>query len=1079
MPKKQKYKSEDLKKTKPYFTEIASGRSVNITEELDADELRFQVETDPQRLADRLNEDAPIYELALSDNDLQTMLQEAFPDHVRPDADTRRERQLLQERLSREIHSMYMKHNMVLKAYQDRTKQLERQITSAFLFTDFSPEGLAEARDYLRAFESDSTEAQAEALIGMLQKVARIDLTQLDPGKTETYENHLADVMQVAQVGAEAQKYFAFFRQKAPEKLEDPRLQEFLRKANAMYELSGVLKPGLDLLCSSLYPELGFWENPAVADLDTERPAMLHPEDAPGDYAWDDQTEVESTVGEKYIDADGFTQKDGSAYSYLKQAVWVKNMASPLMDRNRTMQERLDAFDRMDDHFQIKQYRKNAPAAQPARTPQLLPKIGVIPLENTETQRLLDDYLYRNGAEGIPQFHPGLPGDVSRLYVKNDRGVFVPACMQGQSRLTESQVRDVLTTSGKYLCFPAGETAPQIFENGKLTKVEKPEALKLGDEAKNRMQKMPAELLEREKQVRKLERAAFSLNRVEQMEKAVFGPSLTDRGSEEGRNYQQVLVDLLAKRPGTEYPDVGGRLSEKDITALTMLSIARPDVNGGKYPTGTPEGNAYGGFSMLVNDFYIQRKNSNTNYFTEWAVSGRQAMATALDRFVKADGDPAALASTVVKGIGVLNLACKNRLQLEGASLAELIPALRVTELLETRPELLAAARTYAESHGVAQQFESDWKECRASAGLFRTMRAGMEAERTLLETSITAVEKDGWVTVEKTEPPKEAVQQARLSSFLKEEYKDYVNRTSLKLGDQQDAIVSEMVEKTAQYQGEEQVKATSGYQAMMDMLLLEEPLSPATQLAYLHEGGLEALNRVVEGAGTPLETEKVLGTLEDYGLIPKAGENAEAFDYDRAISDFNVKYAGSFAPSKDAEAKYKAFAEEYGLEYEDLRDLAANKGISMDEYIRRATAENRRETMTGLEDVKERLRDDKIRELSPEMMCSTFKELNYISATNTDDLKTLGQCETLMNRLYMHMVAYEKLNPEFLQVKDKHLRRQDYLDARDTVRRGVVAVQKLTGRYRGKDAQKDLLPDVPELQVPKKPVPQRGGPSL
>ena len=1054
MPKKQVLSTE-LVNNRGAFSERAANRAIKIIDEMDPEELRYRIETEPEKLVKEINQDAPIYELGLSSRYVRQLREDAFPGIPEPDAKTKRQRQKDQESLSEKVHNIFTLHMAIFDAYHDPAAQHPRFASQMPIFSDTSPEGLQRAAEYIDAFDHGTVEEKAEQLIRNLQDSGKIDLAKLDPNRAETYLEHTRDVLRVMQVGTEAQNAIGFLQANAPEKLRDPRLQEFMQKVNAMQELGSCFGTNLDMMCSSLYPELGMIKDPAFQAWDPERSVTIHPEDDP-----DEPEEREGTVYDKYISASGLEYRDASAASYLKKLNFTKQLNTPLADPTKSWEEKLREVMQMDDRLHVRQYLAAEPVpVPPEKTPGLLPQLGVIPMRSHETEMLLDRYLYHAEVSGFnpSSFHPGLAGDMERLYVKNEKGLFTPAVKPGQTRLTESQIKDLLTSDGKYAFFPAGEKAPQLFVGGKPKKPEK--TPKFGPEGSARMKNAPEEQLAREKNVHALELRAFSLNRVESMLSAVFGSDLHNEGNEVGRTYQQTMVHRFRQQPGAEYPDPGKRLTQADVSALTMLSIANTDVNGDKSPVNDPAATAYGGFSMIVNDLSIQRENTNTGIYMEWAVSGRQALAPKLGAFCR-DGDPAGLAETIVKGISVLNLTSKNRYDLEGTSLAELIPAVRTTELLENHPELLEAAQSYARQSGMLEQFETARKECAANAKLFGFIRDGMECERRRMEPGMNSRETEA---------------QTRLYSFLKEDYRKHTEIQSGMLGAEVAEVAMAQAEAMQNAKPADILRVQTTFGGKREMLLSEKPMSRAIQLAFQHEGGLEALNSIVAGSGETPDAEQIQGMLEDYGLIPKDDEKpTQDFDYDAAINGFNEKYAYMFDPAETeaAQKRYQSFMDEFALDYNDLRELAANRNISVDEYVSRAMEENRRAEQSAqpeaatLDEVKARLSGENIGRLSGEELCTSFRDLNRISSENRKDGPTAIQCEKLMERLYRHMSDYEKQNPAFTKEKDRYLKKQDYLDAKETIRRGTDAAKQLGGQP---EARQELRQ---EPEQPKKAAP-------
>lgn len=615
-------------------------------------------------------------------------------------------------------------------------------------------------------------------------------------------------------------------------------------------------------------------------------------------------------------------------------------------------------------------------------------------------------------------------------------------------------------------------------------------------------------LLNEEKRRHEIDVDLYDMNRVREMQKSIYGGNFEDIGSEEYRTFTQNVVKAFADSPKKEqmtYPEPCSDLTKDELAALTLLSFGNPDVNGYKHRGVIPESSAGSEFQMAVNDMYIQRANLATSSYMRSAFDARIALAPALKKYAES-GDPGSLAETIAKGMRTLSIFCSNTGNLDVKFMTELIPAKMVSDLLDRKPELLDAAMEYAVLHGI-DTFADDLKRCRLSATVYDNAQDYLNAERRLLAYNAGELTDDKGMTVSvRDEERRELELKRRKYNFLNQSAKSHFYATTETILKIYEKELPKRIMEVAKIGGDQNAVAdeerfialsqptSSVFQSLFTtkngMKAFEAILETVADPDDFYE-----VNRALKQYGLIPGADK----LDPYGYNMSITKSMQAFymtdvpepgfDFEKA-ADKCLETLGKYAEKNVGEPteksgelteknskltekfseltekfnerldelteKYSGLLTELGLNMNDIRSLAFANGVTIEQYLSAAAGENMNAEANAptkeepenkeptLGDFEKLLKDDSIRTLSPEKMCTTLKQLNSFASKHSGDIYAAYQSGELLAKLCLHIHEYENGHKDFVTGKARYVRSQDFLDARQHILNGREAAAKM-----------------------------------
>ena len=210
----------------------------------------------PKAVIDQMKDRYIVEECGLEDEAIQDYVEQALPGYQRPDPETRQRLLEQKEELSKKLYEQLLYYSVMVKMEND----LPREVQALCPLGDYSEKAMKDTLDYYHAFRKGSEVTPAgkmETFARQLYRVGKIDLSKLDPTDPQALIDNLSDVLTVVRVGWEMQRYIPQIKEFGPAFMEDPRVRLFLQKAAAMYELAPVLGNTLQMMTSSVYPEIG------------------------------------------------------------------------------------------------------------------------------------------------------------------------------------------------------------------------------------------------------------------------------------------------------------------------------------------------------------------------------------------------------------------------------------------------------------------------------------------------------------------------------------------------------------------------------------------------------------------------------------------------------------------------------------------------------------------------------------------------------------------------------------------------------------------------------------------------------
>lgn len=1053
---------------------------------------------DPAAVLHQLNRTYTVDRRAMPDSALDDFIDRAMPGLPRPDAQKKHERQVEQREL---VHGVYVRnlrqHALLISAPQ----KVQREMQALLFCGDNSPESIAAIRKFQTAFADGSTatvQEKRDALAPILQNIGRIDLSGLDPTDPEAILDHLDDAVTVRAVGMEMGAIIETVKSLGDDFVADPSIRSFLGKAETMHAMSEVLGSSIAMMSSSIYPDIG---------LDAYKYYKPDAEITIMDNEYVPPKPMPVTVGEafglgSYRVPINNQNIDASARSFVSKLNFAVQAKSPFLDSQRSFGEKLNRS-RDTDRFGL---RKAFVSKEPeivtgtAAPTDYRVATGHFTFTDPKTGKFVHDRLYRAASlYFIPPFHPALRADLQRMYVKGEGGVYVPAFPDAAKPnfpgLTEAQLRDIYTSKDKYVYFPAGEKEPVVFQDG----VTKPLTHRLpgqnrtdtpvyettpvrfvyGSEADRRWSGLLTDTetrkMQNEKRAHIMDADFFDLRRVEEMQITVYGAAATERVPDTDRSFSQQIVETMWKNDPKgqfTYPPANGALKDSEIAALTLLSVANPEVNGDKRKNTTKEVSAFTGFNMIVNDMHVLRQSTPISSFVNWAQAGRTALAPKLTEYYK-EKDPAQLAETVARGMEVMAVGTTNRSGLTTTTISEMVPAKMVCEMLDAHPEILEAARKFAAENHIAS-FERSYGRVRTAQKMYQQAIGFRQAERRLFAYENGELTDAQGRTLQPTEEERRTleVEAAKLKLFDKDALNYAAYRRDVMTPkeieedfDRQREATRSMMEQGAKLGGEEGKKLIDAAKEKQDDITGTQDyvttwmdISPLQELALNHAGGMEVLNTVMRTMDDPTNRERLMALLEINGLIPPSGKPDPKFDYDAAIQKFQTEKAAHFREDVNEgdfnatfEKKYGKLAKEMGLELDDILALAEANGITPEEYAERMEKEMRSASQkyyrpgdTKLSTLEADLTKEKLPTLSAKEMADHLKALNTLSDLNANDTYIAYQSGELLSRLYTELHNKTKNDEAFRKELDKHLSCTDYVNAQETILRSKQAAEML-----------------------------------